>query len=281
MQDQQLAEHLAQQAGELLLRVRSETGATGRALGDRGDRLADDFLLEQMARLRPEDKVLSEESADDPSRIDADRVWIIDPVDGTREFAHPPRRDWAVHVALWERRADPSTAQLSAAAVSLPAAGVVLGTNGARRFSGEPLPLTARRGGDNQTGVGEDTALLAPRNAGGSIRIVASGSRPPAFLAGVVSSLGAEQLSVGSAGAKAMCVVRGEADAYIHAGGQYQWDSAAPVGVALAHGFAACRIDGSALQYNKRETYLPDLIVCRNELRDEIVEAIAKHKAEG
>lgn len=264
--DQQLAEQLAVEAGEILLRVRAESGLSGRALGDRGDRTADGHLLARLAELRPEDAVLSEESEDSNARLSADRVWIVDPVDGTREFASPPRRDWAVHVALWERGADIARAQLAAAAVSLPAVGIVVGTGGARTFAGKPVTLAAA--------AGDGAALMSPRT-GSRPRVVASGSRPPVFLDDVVNKLGADRVAVGSAGAKAMCVVRGEADAYVHAGGQYQWDSAAPVGVALAHGFAACRIDGSPLEYNAAETYLPDLIVCRPELREQLVAAIA------
>lgn len=275
LSDQKLAERLAQEAGELLVRVRSESGLAGKELGARGDRMADDHLFARLAEERASDCVLSEESADDPARLGAERVWIIDPVDGTREFSTPGRRDWAVHVALWERHGDPARARLTAAAVALPGVQVVIGTGGVRRFAGDELPLRARPGGAQRPADDDDTALLPARSDGARLRILASGSRPPAFLDEVVNKLGAEQRAVGSAGAKAMCVVRGEADAYIHAGGQYQWDSAAPAGVALAHGLAACRIDGAALEYNAADTYLPDVIVCRADLREEIVAAIA------
>ena len=267
--DQHLAETLAVEAGELLVQIRDSEQAHGRALGDIGDRRSNEFLLSRLAEERPGDAVLSEESPDVSARDSADRVWIIDPVDGTREYSMRGHNDWAVHVALWLRDGNPERSRLDVSAVSLPGLGLVLGTGGARTFAGEPVPLEP---GEAAGG------LLEPLDDAAGPRIVASGSRPPRFLAGVVSSLGGTQHAVGSAGAKAMCVVRGEADAYIHAGGQFQWDSAAPAGVAMAHGFAACRIDGTPLAYNVADTYLPDLIICRPELRDAIVDAIAEYR---
>lgn len=267
--DQHLAETLAVEAGELLLQIRDSEKAGGRALGDIGDRRSNEFLLARLAEERPGDAVLSEESPDVSARESADRVWIIDPVDGTREYSMRGHNDWAVHVALWLRDGTPERSRLDVSAVSLPGIGLVIGTGGARTFAGETVPLEP---GEAAGG------LLDPQDDVARPRIVASGSRPPRFLAGVVSALGGTQLAVGSAGAKAMCVVRGEADAYIHAGGQFQWDSAAPAGVAMAHGFAACRIDGTPLEYNVADTYLPDLIICRPELREQIVEAIAAHR---
>lgn len=267
--DQHLAETLAVEAGELLLQIRDSEKAGGRALGDIGDRRSNEFLLARLAEERPGDAVLSEESPDVSARESADRVWIIDPVDGTREYSMRGHNDWAVHVALWLRDGTPERSRLDVSAVSLPGIGLVIGTGGARTFAGDTVPLEP---GEAAGG------LLDPQDDVARPRIVASGSRPPRFLAGVVSALGGTQLAVGSAGAKAMCVVRGEADAYIHAGGQFQWDSAAPAGVAMAHGFAACRIDGTPLEYNVADTYLPDLIICRPELREQIVEAIAAHR---
>jgi len=248
--DQLLAEDLARGAGQLLMRLRS-SGPTGKELGRFGDRESNALLLSRLALDRPGDAVLSEESADDAERLTAERVWIIDPVDGTREYSMGDRPDWAVHVALWER-----SAGLIAAAVALPALDCVLGTGSLPTASG----------------------LLAARTSDRP-RIVVSGTRPPAFAQAVAAAIGGDLLPLGSAGAKVAAVVLGEADAYVHAGGQYQWDSAAPVGVALAHGLHCSRIDGSPLQYNVAETWLPDVVVCRKDLREAILAVIAAEEA--
>ena len=258
LSDVELSAALATAAGELLTTVRAESGLTGRDLGDAGDRQSDDFLQEQLARLRPGDAVLSEESTDDLARLEATRVWIVDPVDGTREYgtvdgAGVGRPDWAVHVALWERGAD-GVGSLVAGAVALPALGVTYSSD--------------------STVIAPTAGLAPPRT--GRRRVVVSGSRPPAFADAVAQALDAELVPVGSAGAKAMAVVRGEADAYVHAGGQYEWDSAAPVAVAQAKGLWCSRIDGSPLEYNQRDTYLPDLIICQPELVEVILEAIQR-----
>lgn len=264
--DQQLAVDLAIEAGRLLVDLRS-SGPTGRELGDIGDRRANTLLLERLAAARPDDAVLSEESADDLARVDADRVWIIDPVDGTREYGLGDRPDWAVHVALWERAGDPALSRLTAAAVGLPALGVVSGVD-----DDEVYAAPVGNGGVDGGG------LLPPRT-GSRPRIVLSASRPPRFADAVAEAVGGDLVPLGSAGAKTAAVVRGEADAYIHAGGQYQWDSAAPAGVALARGFVAVRIDGTPLEYNVADTYLPDLVVCRADLADAILGAIADEGA--
>ncbi|MFC7618192.1 3'(2'),5'-bisphosphate nucleotidase CysQ [Actinokineospora soli] len=203
-------------------------------LAARGDADANAAVLAALAEFRPADPVLSEESADDPVRLAADRVWIVDPLDGTREFA-AGSPEWAVHVALWERGAG-----ITAAAVALPALGEV-------HVSGEPAQQHPTR----------DDLLVA-----------VSASRPPACAAEIAERLGARLVPMGSAGAKAMAVLRGDVDAYVHAGGQWEWDSAAPVGVALAAGLHASRLDGSPLRYNRPSPYLPDLVVCRAELAD-------------
>ena len=264
--DQQLAVDLAIEAGRLLVDLRSSR-PTGRELGDIGDRRANTLLLERLAAARPDDAVLSEESADDLARVDADRVWIIDPVDGTREYGLGDRPDWAVHVALWERAGDPALSRLTAAAVGLPALGVVSGVD-----DDEVYAAPVGNGGVDGGG------LLPPRT-GSRPRIVLSASRPPRFADAVAEAVGGDLVPLGSAGAKTAAVVRGEADAYIHAGGQYQWDSAAPAGVALARGFVAVRIDGTPLEYNVSDTYLPDLVVCRADLADAILGAIADEGA--
>ncbi|WP_333619445.1 3'(2'),5'-bisphosphate nucleotidase CysQ [Dietzia sp.] len=275
-EDQALAEQLAVEAGWLLLDVRESGEAQGRALGDLGDSRSDAFVLGRLAELRPGDAVLSEESPDISARSTAERVWIIDPVDGTREFSSPGRADWAVHVALWFRDGDPARANLDVSAVSLPALGTVIGTGGATSFAGESQPLAPAAGAGGGPGA---PALLPQAGDDARPRILASGSRPPRFLPSAVRRMGGSLHALGSAGAKAMAVVRGEAEAYVHAGGQFQWDSAAPAGVALAHGLVACRIDGSPLEYNVADTYLPDLVICRPEIADDLLAAIAEARA--
>ncbi|MGI5130559.1 inositol monophosphatase family protein [Pseudonocardia sp. CA-107938] len=240
--DARLAAALAERAGALLLDVREHSGLTGRDLGKRGDADANALLLQELAAARPEDAVLSEESADSPTRLTANRVWIIDPLDGTREFSMPGRDDWAVHVALWEQEGG-----ITAAAVAEPGRGVVHAS---------------------------DTARVAP-SARDGLRFLVSATRPPAWAEPVAEQLGADLAPMGSAGAKAMAVLRGDADAYLHDGGQWEWDSAAPVGVAVAAGLHASRIDGRPLLYNRPHPYLPDLLICRADLAEELLEAIA------
>ncbi|MEP9392784.1 3'(2'),5'-bisphosphate nucleotidase CysQ [Gordonia sp. VNK1] len=246
MDDRALAGDLATAAGELLLQIRVG-GLAGKQLGKEGDMRSNEFLMAQLANRRPDDAVLSEESADDKSRLHADRVWIVDPVDGTREYGVPGRTDWAVHVALWSAEGGGT---LIAGAVALPALGITY---------------------VDDDSVIEPTDGLASSPRGEWPRVVVSGSRPPAFSQPVADAIGGTVLQMGSAGAKAMAVVRGEADAYVHAGGQYEWDSAAPVAVAEAKGLWCGRIDGSPLVYNRDDTYLPDLVICRPELRDKII----------
>lgn len=228
--DSQLAAELANGAGQLLLALREQSDLTdGKALGQRGDQESNTFLLNRLATERPHDAVLSEETADDPARLQSDRVWIIDPLDGTREFGMPGRDDWAVHVALWEARTG-----ITAAAVAQPALGVVCASHSTTASRSDDVP-----------------------------RILVSDTRPPDFAEAVAARLDAVLTPMGSAGAKTMAVVRGDADAYLHAGGQWEWDSAAPVGVARAAGLHASRIDGSAMHYNQPVPYLPDLLICR------------------
>lgn len=238
--DARLAASLAASAGELLLSLRSSSGLSGRELGKRGDAESNALLLDGLAAARPADAVLSEESADSPARLSADRVWIIDPLDGTREYGMTGRADWAVHVALWERGVG-----ITAAAVAQPALDAVY--------------------------VSDDVVVAASAPA----VVLVSDSRPPSFAPIIASALGARLQPMGSAGAKAMAVVRGDAAAYVHAGGQWEWDSAAPVGVASAAGLHASRIDGSPLTYNNAHPYLPDLLICRAELAAPLLEALA------
>jgi 3'(2'), 5'-bisphosphate nucleotidase len=213
------------------------------ALRAAGDRDANRAIMALLANERPEDSLLSEEAADDPRRLIADRVWIIDPLDGTREFGERDgagvwRDDFAVHVALWERGQG-----LTLGVVALPARGVI--------YSSDAPPAV-------------------PASPPGKLRIAVSRTRPPAFIAALEAAGSAALVPMGSAGVKVMAVVSGEADAYIHAGGQYQWDSAAPVAVALAAGLVATRLDGSPLRYNVSELLLPDLVVCHPDRADEV-----------
>jgi len=243
--DARLAAKLAERAGLLLLQLASTSGLTGKDLGRAGDARANELLLAELHGTRPGDAVLSEESKDSPARLSADRVWIIDPLDGTREYGMPGRTDWAVHVALWERGAD----AITAAAVAQPDLGTVYASDEARATSTQ------------------------------STVVLVSDSRPPTFAGPVAEKLGFQLRPMGSAGAKAMAVVRGDSAAYVHAGGQWEWDSAAPVGVALAAGLHASRIDGSPLKYNSETPYLPDLLICRPELADAFLTAIAEETA--
>lgn len=241
MTDAELAAHLAHTAGQLALEVRGAGVLHGRALGDAGDATANQFLMAALRQHRPDDGLLSEESTDTAERLAKSRVWIVDPIDGTREYGEA-RIDWAVHVAL-------SVAGLaSVGAVALPGLGLVL-----RSDQPQPLPPTAH-----------------------PLRMVVSRTRPAAEAVAVAQALGAELIAMGSAGAKAMAVVRGEADIYLHSGGQYEWDSCAPVAVALAHGLHCSRIDGSPLVYNQADTSMPDLLICRTELAGQVLALVSK-----
>ncbi len=249
--DHALATWLAAVAGERLLEVRATSGLEGRDLKDAGDRAAHDLLMELVAQHRPDDAVLSEEALetaeDKTARLSADRVWIIDPLDGTREFSEVPREDWAVHVALWQ------DGDLVAGAVAQPALGETFNTG---------------------------TPLVVPPSTSDRIRIAVSRSRPPAFVEALAKELDAELVPMGSAGVKVLSVARDISDAYVHAGGQYEWDSAAPVAVARAAGLFTSRVDGSELKYNQEDVYLPDLIVCRPELAERIVAFVKEHGTE-
>jgi 3'(2'), 5'-bisphosphate nucleotidase len=250
--DHALAAWLAEEAGRRLLAVREE-GLTGRDLKDAGDRAAHELLMQLLTEERPDDIVLSEEGTDDRRRLEADRVWIVDPLDGTREFSEPPRDDWAVHVALWERGANDGDGDLTAGAVAQPALGRTFHT-------GEP-------------------PVVPPRTSERP-RIAVSRTRPPEFVHGLARLLDAELVPMGSAGCKVISVVRDVSDAYVHAGGQYEWDSAAPIAVARAAGLFTSRIDGSPMRYNQDDVYLPDLVVCRPELSDQILNWVAENGVE-
>jgi 3'(2'), 5'-bisphosphate nucleotidase len=231
----------------MLVALRAEIGFSDYYdLGDAGDRRANTLILDRLREHRPDDAVLSEEAADDLSRVRADRVWIVDPVDGTREFSTQGRTDWAVHIALWQRTGGPD-GEITDAVVGLPAVGEVYRS---------------------------DTVPAPPPREPGPIRIATSRSRPPTVLWWLRDMLDVELIGIGSAGAKAMAVVRGDVDAYVHAGGQWEWDSAAPAGVVMAAGLHASRLDGSPLRYNRPDPYLPDFVMCRPELADTLLDAI-------
>ena len=236
--DDEVAARLATEAGHLLLGVRDElANASAAERKAAGDKRSHDFLMEALTRERPDDAVLSEEGADDPFRLRSERVWIVDPLDGTREFSELGRDDWAVHVALWQ------AGELVAGAVALPAQGITLATPN----------------------------VAAPPPPPAQPRIVVSRTRPPAIALEVRDALDGVLVEMGSAGAKVASVVQGLSDVYVHAGGQYEWDSAAPVAVARAAGLHTSRIDGSPLEYNRPDPLLPDLIVCRPELAEAVL----------
>ena len=234
MTDADLAAAIAAEAGQLLLDVRRR--ASGSEAGAEGDRLANALILARLAEARPDDAVLSEERVCDGARLSASRVWIVDPLDGTREFSEG-RDDWAVHVAL------AVDGVAVAGAVALPALAQLFASN---------APLE------------RPLASVSPR-------IVVSRTRPPAAALRVAEAMRAMLIPMGSAGAKAMAVVRGDAEIYLHSGGQHEWDNCAPVAVAQAHGLHCSRLDGGALRYNNADPYLPDLLVCTAALSDEVL----------
>jgi 3'(2'), 5'-bisphosphate nucleotidase len=239
--DHRAAAAIATEAGQRLVTLRATMHAAGAdpaEVKDEGDRSSHDFIVAALAESHPDDAVLSEEGVDDAARLSAARVWIVDPLDGTREFSEVGRTDWAVHVALW------ISGQIAAAAVALPARGLTLNAS---------------------------PAATLPPPYGGPPRLVVSRTRPPAIAELLAEQLDGELVAMGSAGAKAMAVVLGEVDVYAHSGGQYEWDSAAPVGVAAAAGLHVSRLDGAPLEYNRPEPYLPDLLICRPELRDAVL----------
>jgi 3'(2'), 5'-bisphosphate nucleotidase len=236
MNDSELAAHLALVAGRLLLEVRASGLLSLKALGKAGDQTANQFLCHALREQRPEDGLLSEEEKDNADRLSKSRVWIIDPVDGTREYGEE-RTDWAVHVALAVNGVP------TIGAVALPGLDLVLRTD-----QPQPLPPAAAKP-----------------------RMLVSRTRPAAEAVAVAEKIGADLVPMGSAGAKAMAVVRGEAEIYLHTGGQYEWDSCAPAAVAAAYGLHISRVDGSPLIYNQADVYMPDLLICRPEWAEPVL----------
>ena len=242
--DQQLASRVATEAGVMLVKLRDELVAEGIHywdLKDEGDVAGHRYIMSALTAARPDDVILSEEAADNRKRLSADRVWIIDPIDGTNEFAEHPRHDWAIHIALWE------SGELTAASVALPTLGIT--------FDASP-------------------AAVVPPSTREKPLLVTSRSRNPYCAVMVANALGCDVARLGSAGAKAMAIVMGEADIYVHDGGMYQWDSAAPAAVAKAAGLHVSRIDGSELKYNQESLWLPDFLVCRIELAEPALKAL-------
>ena len=242
--DSRLTNSLAQGCGEILKGVRNGGLLRGLSLGDAGDEAAQEWIARVLEQHRPQDGMLSEEASDDLARLKKDRVWIVDPLDGTKEFA-TGRQDWAVHIALVENGIPIH------AAVGLPDKGVTFKSSDVRAVTG---PL--------------------------SKKFVISRNRPPKVASYIAEKMGYETVGVGSAGAKAMHVLLGDFDGYIHAGGQYEWDQAAPVGVAQAAGLHCCRLDGSEIRFNNEDTFIPDILICRPELKDEILEHAQAFAAE-
>jgi len=242
--DQQLASRVATEAGAMLVELRDELVAEGIHywdLKDEGDVAGHRYIMSALTAARPDDVILSEEAADNRRRLSAERVWIIDPIDGTNEFAEHPRHDWAIHIALWE------SGELTAASVALPTLGIT--------FDASP-------------------AAVVPPSTRAKPLLVTSRSRNPYCAVMVANALGCDVARLGSAGAKAMAVVMGEADIYVHDGGMYQWDSAAPSAVAKAAGLHVSRIDGSPLKYNQESLWLPDFLVCRTEFAEPALSAL-------
>jgi len=295
--DHALARDLAERAGRRLVELRARGGDPD-VLRQAGDRLSHEFLTRELADRRPGDIVLSEEGADHPARLTARRVWILDPLDGTREFGEPGRTDWAVHVALWQRSDASGPGDLTAGAVALPAQGRVLSTVPAAERQqcsidvatttsmfhrcGNSTPDRgdgASGGADGDGGVSGRVGEASGRAGGAGeaparLRIVVSRTRAPQFVRNIADLIGAELVPLGSAGAKVAAVIDGEVDAYVHGGGFYEWDTAAPVAVARAAGFYASRIDGSPLVYNQPDLLMPDILVCRPALAGTLKQAI-------
>ncbi len=242
--DSRLTNQIAEGCGNILKGVRTSGLLRGLALGDAGDTLAQEWISRVLAQHRPDDGFLSEEDTDDLSRLDKKRVWIVDPLDGTKEFS-TGRQDWAIHIALV---IDGKPAH---AAVGMPDLGVTFKSSEARAVTG---PLARR--------------------------FVVSRNRPPQVASYIAEQMGYTTRGIGSAGAKAMQVLLGDFDGYIHAGGQYEWDQAAPVGVALAAGLWCSRLDGSEITFNQEDTYIPDLLICRPEIKDEVLAHAAQFAAD-
>jgi 3'(2'), 5'-bisphosphate nucleotidase len=273
--DHALAADLAERAGQLLLELRA-SGGDPDTLRKAGDRQSHEFLMAELAKARPADAVLSEEGIDDKARLTADRVWIVDPLDGTREFGEPGRSDWAVHVALWARDASASGGDLIAGAVALPAQGRTLATTPAADPAAQVAERPDRWGSFRRPSAGAPAETSPGQGAERPLRLVVSRSRASQLVKDVAPLINAELVPCGSAGAKAATVITGQNDVYLHSGGFYEWDTAAPVAVARANGFHVSRIDGSPVVYNQQDPLLPDILICRPAIADLLLNAVRK-----
>jgi 3'(2'), 5'-bisphosphate nucleotidase len=265
--DHAFAADLAERAGHLLLDLRAKGGDPDE-LKNAGDRTSHEFLMAELAKARPQDAVLSEEGLDDKARLTANRVWIVDPLDGTREFGEAGRTDWAVHVALWERSAEGGGGDPTAGAVALPAQGRTLST----------LDAAQRPGREGDSGRPSDgvPAGIFPSGPGAErpLRMVVSRTRASQLVKDVAALLNADLVPCGSVGAKVATVITGENDVYLHSGGFYEWDTAAPVAVARAAGYHVSRVDGSDVAYNQDNPLMPDILVCRPVIAGLLLNAI-------
>lgn len=234
--DGEFALHLAVEAGKILIELRNSSGLNGKTLGEKGDFLANEFIISNLKKLRPNDGILSEEEKDNFIRLEKSRVWIIDPLDGTLEYSQG-RNDFAVHIAL--------------------------AIDGKPKIGAVALPAL------QEVYTCFDSPILKPAN--NPLKIVVSRTRAPKEVAIIAEKMNAEIIPMGSAGFKAMAIIQGKADIYFHSGGQYEWDNCAPVAVALGAGLHASRIDGSQFVYNNKNTLVPDLLICRRSLAPEIL----------
>lgn len=258
MNDHELAAELAAAAGRQLLELRAQYSvpdeAAARALAKLADQLANDWLLQQLAELRPDDAVLSEEAEDDLARVQAQRVWIIDPVDGTYEFA---RRlaDFAVHVALW----DNSAGSFTAAAVAVPDHGAVWATDSA-----------AAAIESDRTQLTVVSSTREPKPVLAKLQVELSN------IAAALGYAGVEFRTLGSVGGKVHQLLAGHADVYLSTTGFWEWDAAAPAAVAQQQGFQVTDLQGAALRFNQVPPRVSSFVVAKPQLHEFVINALAE-----
>ena len=267
MNDHELARKLARETGTLLIGLRNHAASLSgdeddthsvlaqEVLGSEGDRVAHDYLMEQFLLHRPDDVVLSEEGDLEVSRLNAKRVWIIDPLDGTAQYSSGGN-DFAVHIALWEAGSS-APSQISVASVAVPARNELWSMD-------EPV----------------QSDQLNPS----AIRILVSRSRPPREINKVIEKLEdafpdrgrVEVIPMGSVGAKVAAILADTADVYFNSGGFYEWDLAAPLGIAIHNGLSVSDCRGRQIELNKVDLKVKDILICRPELTSTIVMALEK-----